>query len=802
MPKTRAYRLHGGGQNIHITDTDVDVMFFPASIIPAFKENEISGGIGEPDVDAMTKAELKAHIRSLGIKGISAVKDNKPELKAFMERELAKRNTVVNSKPELVISELPASGNKTREELTKMSAGSLREYAKTKGVKNLLRKDKQQIIDILAPAPTRQQSSVDILPSPATNVMETPTQSTTETVGEVQANPALVVSGATEEEGHELFDERGWKPEIKAKWKNNPDDIPPEARPITLTREQVWNRPDEDEPFDMEKTYLIPKLSPNDPDVKRLRALMDEKANKFVKVSNARPGLGVGRTMPFGFIATRTDWNTHPTRTVNKDGVDVPLKYRKAQLSASSKEGDAKEMLDILVKIGRKINPLPFSTIQTNVDYQAKRHLDKGNKGLSMIFSLGDYEGGFLCVNGLKININLQPLLFNGKSNLHEVTPITSGHRYSFVYYLTATDNNGGLGVPIINYKNYVKTPAEEQRYKEALRGEDIQYSVDINEKHFPYEEGHEIDFTPEVDTTQHANLPTVELTNTIEMPTTAMPQMAQMKRPVYAPRPLPMKKPVAKPSGNVFIPRPLPSTGQRVEGTTPLFDPTVLRGEGDQDHYEAVARHLEGCGLLHLLDGGDHGKEGVVRINPPITVPASKVFTMKYEDDKIYVLPALPRSDPLLKALKEWMDDNELPINKSRANSGIGRSQTVGRVRQKFKSTFNESAFTKKHPDLKKLLHEIGKKYDPIGFTSIQVNQNYEAKPHIDKNNIGLSMIFAIGDYSGGDLYINDKKHNIAYHPLIFNGANNLHYVSKITQGDRYSFVFFKTGRKGAKKD
>jgi len=249
------------------------------------------------------------------------------------------------------------------------------------------------------------------------------------------------------------------------------------------------------------------------------------------------------------------------------------------------------------------------------------------------------------------------------------------------------------------------------------------------------------------------------------------------------------------------YIPEPpVPQSYTERMSALPALPEVGLEGFGKQDHYEAVARHLEGCGLLHLLEGGDHGKEGVSRINPPITVPASKVFTTKYEDDKIYVLPALPKSDPLLKALKEWMDDNELPINKSRANSGIGRSQTVGRVRQKFKSTFNESAFTKKHPDLKKLLHEIGKKYDPIGFTSIQVNQNYEAKPHIDKNNIGLSMIFAIGDYSGGDLYINDKKHNIAYHPLIFNGANNLHYVSKITQGDRYSFVFFKTGRKGAK--
>lgn len=68
MPKTTSYRLHGGGQNIHITDTDVDVMFFPASIVPAFKDNEVSGGAGEKNVSDMSKAELKAYIKSLGYK--------------------------------------------------------------------------------------------------------------------------------------------------------------------------------------------------------------------------------------------------------------------------------------------------------------------------------------------------------------------------------------------------------------------------------------------------------------------------------------------------------------------------------------------------------------------------------------------------------------------------------------------------------------------------------------------------------------------------------------------------------------
>lgn len=210
------------------------------------------------------------------------------------------------------------------------------------------------------------------------------------------------------------------------------------------------------------------------------------------------------------------------------------------------------------------------------------------------------------------------------------------------------------------------------------------------------------------------------------------------------------------------------------------------------QDRYSSLCRMMEGAGLMDLMGRG---------VSDAINVPRDKVFSTKYEQDKIYVLPPFPKDDPLIKQLNDWMKNNEIPINKSRANSGVGRSQTIGAVRQKFKTTYNDSAFTKEHPDLKKILFAIGKKYDPLDFTSVQVNQNYEAKPHIDKNNIGLSMIFALGDFKGGHLYINDVKYDIGHNPLIFNGAKNLHYVSKITSGDRYSFVYFRTGDKALRE-
>ena len=44
---------------------------------------------------------------------------------------------------------------------------------------------------------------------------------------------------------------------------------------------------------------------------------------------------------------------------------------------------------------------------------------------------------------------------------------------------------------------------------------------------------------------------------------------------------------------------------------------------------------------------------------------------------------------------------------------------------------------------------------HDSFVWTSLQFNRNTVAKPHTDKNNIGLSFILVLGDYSGGSLHV-----------------------------------------------
>jgi len=81
--------------------------------------------------------------------------------------------------------------------------------------------------------------------------------------------------------------------------------------------------------------------------------------------------------------------------------------------------------------------------------------------------------------------------------------------------------------------------------------------------------------------------------------------------------------------------------------------------------------------------------------------------------------------------------------------------------------------------------------------YTSIQYNKNNQCQKHLDKNNIGESMIVGLGDYTGGELIIYDEdgnnpvKHDIRYKPLKFNGSIYPHETAPF-EGERYTLVFY----------
>ena len=83
-----------------------------------------------------------------------------------------------------------------------------------------------------------------------------------------------------------------------------------------------------------------------------------------------------------------------------------------------------------------------------------------------------------------------------------------------------------------------------------------------------------------------------------------------------------------------------------------------------------------------------------------------------------------------------------------------------------------------------------------PEGFTSVQVNLDPDqVRGHRDKNNEGISAIFAVGDFSGGEFITEDSKINILNAVFTFDGRKwhaALKYKVK-RNGHRYSVVLFR---------
>ena len=144
-------------------------------------------------------------------------------------------------------------------------------------------------------------------------------------------------------------------------------------------------------------------------------------------------------------------------------------------------------------------------------------------------------------------------------------------------------------------------------------------------------------------------------------------------------------------------------------------------------------------------------------------------------------------------------LDNTNFPKCNTRTNVAGDKSVlafSLGQVNyrgQKFLGgkTKGPSRFNKKFPALLKKLRKMMRLWHPtFKYTTIQVNKNFSSKPHVDKNNVGLSYVIAMGDYTGGEIYVEGKEHNINNKFLKFNGTLG-HWVAPY-KGERYSLVFF----------
>ena len=149
-------------------------------------------------------------------------------------------------------------------------------------------------------------------------------------------------------------------------------------------------------------------------------------------------------------------------------------------------------------------------------------------------------------------------------------------------------------------------------------------------------------------------------------------------------------------------------------------------------------------------------------------------------------------------KMVLENLENTSFPLCNTRKNvcSSKNRAFALGQVNYRGQHFLQgklkgPSRYNKKFPELYKNIKLLIKYYYPnFKYTTIQVNKNVMSMPHVDKNNVGPSKIIALGDFTGGELYIEGVPFNIKNKWKSFNG-NKGHWVSPF-KGERYSLVFF----------
>ena len=94
----------------------------------------------------------------------------------------------------------------------------------------------------------------------------------------------------------------------------------------------------------------------------------------------------------------------------------------------------------LLQEIATKYFPeLPYSSIQANQNVVCPLHTDSKNTGISVMISIGDYEGcNLITIDNNKeteFNTKNKIFLFDGSVYPHYNTPLLIGTKYSFVYF-------------------------------------------------------------------------------------------------------------------------------------------------------------------------------------------------------------------------------------------------------------------------------------------------------------------------------------------------------------------------------
>jgi len=141
-----------------------------------------------------------------------------------------------------------------------------------------------------------------------------------------------------------------------------------------------------------------------------------------------------------------------------------------------------------------------------------------------------------------------------------------------------------------------------------------------------------------------------------------------------------------------------------------------------------------------------------------------------------------------------ELLQKYNIPFKNGRSNRrGFPkhRSMTLGITKARFTGVIGLSYYSKKYPELYEALKKYGETICRFPFQSIHINHNVTCPPHRDTLNQTMSCIVSFGNYTGGELVIEDEQFNTLNNPITFNGAEKTHWNNPHV-GNKYSIVFF----------
>lgn len=195
----------------------------------------------------------------------------------------------------------------------------------------------------------------------------------------------------------------------------------------------------------------------------------------------------------------------------------------------------------------------------------------------------------------------------------------------------------------------------------------------------------------------------------------------------------------------------------------------------------QAVSRSLRRTG------GPETRATALVHVRPRFTQAAGRTpRTPRWFD---HHLNAEIRSQLLAKLEATTFERHE----HQRKAIAQGQSMVFGTVFSRRLQSYNESHTARNNPRLYSLLKQLAATEVPeFSFTTIAVNKNVVTQPHVDKYNVGPTLILGLGSFTGGALVVKDTTYALQEQRWLYFWGKDEHYNTPLKRGTKYTVTLF----------